>query len=84
MVGVATCLIVMNVSNKASQITYQFTDAFNNTEGYMHTGSCNSGAVAIHFSNILVVYWAAGDCFIITWVLAVIRQIKTGRHQKRT
>ncbi len=49
MAGVATCFVVMIVSSKVWQITYQFTDAFNNIKNCMHTGSCNSGAVAIIF-----------------------------------
>lgn len=53
MVGVTACFTVMNVSNKASQITYQFTDAFNNIKDGMHTGSCNPGAVAIAFYRLV-------------------------------
>ncbi|AZU48783.1 hypothetical protein C3B79_3031 [Aeromonas hydrophila] len=34
---------------------HQFTDAFNNIKGCMHTGSCNSGAVAIQFFNNMTV-----------------------------
>lgn len=56
MAGVATCFVVMIVSSKVWQIIYQFTDAFNNIKNCMHTGSCNSGAVAIQFFNNLVVY----------------------------
>lgn len=53
MVGVATCFIVMNISNKVSQITYRFTDAFNNIKDGKRTGSCNSGAVAIAFYRLV-------------------------------
>lgn len=56
MVGMAACFVVMLVSSKVSEIAYRFTDAFNNTRGCMHTGSCNSGAVAIKFFNNSVVY----------------------------
>lgn len=56
MVGMAACFVVMLVNSKVSKIAYRFTDAFNNNRGYVHTGSCNSGAVAIHFFNNLVAY----------------------------
>lgn len=55
MVGVATCFVVMSVSCKVSQMMYQFTDAFNNIKDCMHTGSCNSGAVAIQFFKNMIV-----------------------------
>lgn len=56
MVGMTACFVVMLVNSKASKIAYRFTDAFNNNGGCVHTGSCNSGAVAIHFFNNSVVY----------------------------
>lgn len=40
MAGVATCFVVMIVSSKVWQITYQFTDAFNNIKT-----ACTLGAV---------------------------------------
>ncbi len=56
MVGMTACFVVMLVNSKVSKIAYRFIGAFNNKRGCVHTGSCNSGAVAINFFNDLVVY----------------------------
>lgn len=77
MAGMTTCFVIMIVSSKVSQITHQFTDAFNNVKDCMHTGSCNSGAVAIAFLIDWFVFWSATDFFVVISAIAII-SIKEG------
>lgn len=50
---IGDCFVVMSVSSKVSQMTHHFIDASDNIKDCMHTGSCNSGAVAIVFYRLV-------------------------------